>query len=386
MYNFDVEIDRRNTGSLKWDVGCDELPMWIADMDFQTAPEIKNAIIKRAEHGIYAYSVIPDSWYSSIINWWKRRHGFTIEKEWMQFTTGVIPAISSIVQRVTNIGDNVVVMTPVFDIFFHSIENFGRHTVECKLSYDNYTYSLDFEKLETLLSDPLTTMMILCNPHNPIGKIWSKEELKKIGSLCAKYGVTIISDEIHCDLTNPGKEYIPFASVSPECADISITCLAASKTFNLAGLQSAAVVVPNPFLRNTVVRGLNSNEVAEPNCFAVTATVAAFTQGERWLNELNEYIYENRMCVKEFLSSLPEVHLTDNDACYVLWINISEVADSSEKFCDFLRKTTGLYLSEGSQFRGNGNNFVRMNIACPRKRLLDGLQRFAKGVKTFKNK
>lgn len=383
MYDFDTVIDRRGSASLKWDVKDNELPMWVADMDFAVAPCITAAIKKRAEHGIFGYSIMPDEWYDAIINWWGRRHGLKIEKDWLQFATGIVPAISSMVKRITNIGDNVAVLTPVYNIFFNSIENAGRHAKECVLHYDGKGYSIDFDELNEILSHPLTTALILCNPHNPIGKIWTKAELLKIGELCFRHGVTVISDEIHCDLVEPGKNYTPFATISEKCKDISITCISASKAFNMAGLQSAAVMISDPILRNKVVRGLNSDEVAEPNCFAVAATVAALTEGEPWLNELNAYIAENRKVVKDFLRGT-DASLVDGDATYLLWIDCSKFAGSSTEFCKFLRDTTGLYLSAGIGFRGDGERFVRLNIACPRKTLIDGLNRLAKGISDYK--
>lgn len=381
MYDFSEEINRRGTSSLKWDVGENELPMWVADMDFSAAPCITQAIERRANHGVFGYTVVSDEWYSSIIGWWKARHAFNIEREWLQFVTGVVPAISSIVRRVTNVGDNVVVLSPVYDIFYHSIENFGRHTLECELSYREGKYSLDMSRLEQVLSHPLTTLLILCNPHNPTGTVWSITQLKAIGELCKKYGVTVISDEIHCDITQ--ESYTPFASVSDTCRDISITCVSASKAFNIAGLQSAAVIIPHPMLRNRVVRGLNSDEVAEPNCFAVEATVAAFTQGAQWLRECNDYIAANKLYAKNVLKETPAI-LTESRATYLLWIDCSSFISSSDDFCAFLRKTTGLYISPGSQYRGNGKKFVRINVACPRSRLEDGLNRFLLGIKTYK--
>ncbi len=382
MFDFDNVPSRRGTSSLKWDVKDDELPMWVADMDFPAAPCIKEAILRRAEHGIFGYTVIPDKWYDSIINWWDNRHGISFKREWLAFATGIVPAISSMVKRLTNIGDNVVALTPVYDIFFHSIENFGRHTLESKLVYSDGQYSIDFKDLEKALSDPLSTLLILCNPHNPVGKIWSRDELLKIGELCHKYGVTVISDEIHCDIVEPDKKYVPFASVSEINREISVTCISASKAFNIAGLQSAAVVIPNPILRNKVVRGLNSDEVAEPNCFAAEATIAAFEHGERWLNELNEYIALNKQYAAKRLQGLP-VTVVSSEATYLLWIDCSKITDNAEKLTDYLRKTTGLYLSAGNQYRGNGSTFVRMNLACPRKTLIGGIDRFIKGINEY---
>ena len=386
-YNFDELTDRRNTNSLKWDVGENELPMWVADMDFKTAPEIADAVIARAKSGIYGYQIVPDEWYKAVAGWWTRRHNFEVKEEWLCFCTGVIPAVTSAVKRITNVGDNVVVQTPVYDIFFHSVENTGRRVLENKLSYDGEKYSIDFADLEAKLSDPLTTMLVLCNPHNPAGKVWARDELVKIGALCKRYGVTVLSDEIHCDLTEPNVEYTPFASASEECKSISVTCVAASKTFNLAGLQSAAVIIPDEGLRNKIVRGLNSDEVAEPNAFAVAATIAAFTEGGEWLDELREYISENRKTAAKFIErDLPELKLVGQDATYLLWIDCSAVTYDAEKLCEYIRKKTGLFITAGNQYRGNGHFFVRINVACPRVRLLDGLARLKEGVNGFSGK
>ena len=278
-YNFDKIINRRETGSLKWDVSKNELPMWVADMDFETLPEIQEALVERVAHGVYGYSVIPDEWSQSYVDWWDKRHHFHMNPEKLIFTTGVIPALSSAVRKFTTPGENVLVQTPVYNHFFYVIRNNGRNIVENQLLYDGENYSIDWEKLEQQLSNPQTTMMILCNPHNPIGKIWDKETLAGIGRLCKKYDVVVVSDEIHCDLTAPGKEYIPFASVNETCRDISVTCLAPTKTFNLAGIQTAAVYVENPLLQHGMKCQLNTDEVAEPNVFAVPAVIAAYQNG-----------------------------------------------------------------------------------------------------------
>lgn len=369
---------------MKWDVEKEELPMWVADMDFATAPCVSEALINRAKHGVFGYTIVPDIWYEAIINWWKRRHSFTIDKSWLQFCTGIVPAISCIVKRVTNLGDRVAVLTPAYDIFYHSIENAGRTVAECKLNYSDGKYGIDFENLEEALSHPLTTMLIFCNPHNPTGNVWTKEEIAKVGALCKKHGVVVLSDEIHCDLTLPNYNYIPFASVNEDCAQNSITCISASKAFNIAGLQSAAVVVPDGHLREKVVRGLNSDEVAEPNCFAIEGTVAAFNKGEEWLEELRKYLAQNRKRVGDYLSeNLPEVKVIPANATYLVWIDCSAVTDNSDGLCEFIREKTGLILSSGKQYRGDSSTFVRMNTACNRARLQDGLERFVKGVKQY---
>ena len=383
-YNFDELTDRQNTHSLKWDVKENELPMWVADMDFKTAPQITEAIIKRAEHGVFGYNIVPDEWYDAYINWWRTRHGFKIEKEWLIFCTGVVPAISSVVRKLTTPAENVLILTPVYNIFFNSIINNGRNVLECPLKYDGEMYGIDFEDLENKLSNPQTTMMIFCNPHNPVGKIWDRETLKKVGSLCRKHNVIVVSDEIHCDLTETGKGYIPFASVSEECRNNSITCVAPTKSFNLAGLQTAAVIIPDEYLRNKVNRGLNTDEAAEPNSFAVWAAVAAYDRGAEWLDELRKYIDENRRIVSEFIQNkIPKIKLVKSEATYLLWIDCGEIGLKSDVIARFIREKTGLYVSDGVQYGKGGEQFLRLNIACPKERLLDGLERLKIGISEY---
>ena len=381
MYDFDTVIDRRNTASLKWDVAPGELPMWVADMDFKAAPEIRDALQRRVAHGVFGYSVVPEAWEAAYIGWWRRRHGFEIEPDWLTFCTGAVPAISSIVRKLTTPNENVLIMTPVYNIFFNSIVNNGCRALECPLTYENGQYGIDFEDLERKLADPQTSLMILCNPHNPVGKLWDRETLARVGELCARYGVTVISDELHCDLTDPGLSYTPFASASEVCREISITCLAPTKAFNIAGLQTAAVMVPNPRLHHKVWRGLNTDEVAEPNAFAIEAAIAAFDKGEGWLDELRAYILGNKRTVADFLQKqLPALRLVPSQATYLLWIDCSAVCDDAEVLTAEIRRKTGLYLSAGGQFGGNGKRFVRMNIACPRSVLMDGLERLKAGI------
>lgn len=383
-YDFDTITDRRGTGSLKWDVGDNELPMWVADMDFKAAPEITEALSERISHGVFGYSIITKEWYDSYANWWNRRHGLSMDREGLIFCTGVVPAISSIVRKLTTPNENVVIQTPVYNIFFNSIINNGARVLESPLIYENGAYRTDLADLEKKLSDPQTSLMILCNPHNPVGKIWDGDTLAKIGRLCKKYRVTLISDEIHCDLTEPGKEYIPFASVSDDCREVSITCVAPTKAFNLAGMQSAAVYVPDPFLRHKVMRGLNTDEVAEPNSFAALAAITAFTKGEPWLDQAREYICKNRRTASDFIkSNIPQIGVVGQEATYLMWLDISALGTNSVTLAEFIRKETGLYLTAGTEYGKAGDSFLRMNIACPRALLLDGLERLNKGVKAF---
>lgn len=382
---FDETIDRRGTNSLKWDVPEDELPMWVADMDFRTAPEITEALRERTEHGIYGYSVIPDEWADAYIGWWEMRHHIRLEREWLIFATGVVPILSSVVRKLTTPGENVLIQTPVYNIFFNSIVNNGRNVLECPLRYADGIYDIDWDALERALALPQTTMMILCNPQNPVGKIWNRETLARIGELCARHHVIVVSDEIHCDITDPGREYVPFASVSDVCRANSVSCIAPTKTFNIAGLQTAAAVVPDPYLRHKVNRALNTDEVAEPNVFAVQAAVAAFTHGAPWLDALRGYLYENKQTAKAFLEKeLPQVRLVPSEATYLLWLDCSAYCTDSRLLAEHIRRTTGLYLLDGVQYGRTGEPFLRWNIACPRERLGDGLRRLQKGLNSYK--
>lgn len=382
-FQFDESVDRRNTGSMKWDVAKGELPMWVADMDFRTAPGIIEKITGRAKQGVFGYTVVTDEWYQAYQTWWKKRHDFEIRKEWLVFCTGVVPAISSIVRKVTTVGENVVVLTPVYNIFFNSILNNGRNVLESRLKYDGSRYRIDLDDLEEKLSDPQTTLFILCNPHNPVGKIWERETLERIGDLCSKHHVLVLSDEIHCDITEPGWEYTPFASVSENCRTNSITCVAPTKAFNLAGLQTAAVIVPDDHLRHKVSRGLNTDEVAEPNVFAAIAPIAAFTCGGEWLDSLRNYLWENRAFAEEYIKKeIKGISPVSARATYLLWLDCRNMSGSSTQFCHFISSHSGLYLSDGNEYR-NGEGFLRMNLACPRQQVEDGLKRLKESVAAY---
>lgn len=382
--DFNILVNRRGTNAMKWEVGASELPMWVADMDFLTAPAIREALKNRVAHGVFGYSIVPDEWYAAYVGWWKNRHSFAMKKEWLIFCTGVVPAISSAVRKLTTVGENVLVQSPVYNIFFNSIINNGRVPLESPLQYDGESYQIDFDDLEKKLAQPQTTMMILCNPHNPIGKIWSKYTLERIGELCCKHHVVVVSDEIHCDLTELGHKYIPFASVSEKCRENSITCISPTKAFNLAGLQTAAVMVPNEMLRHKIDRAINTDEAAEPNAFAVTAAIAAFTQGADWLDDLRTYIHDNRCFVKEFLErEIPNLKMVNSEATYLLWMDCRKLLGCAAEVAGFLRTKTGLYLSDGTQYGKSGSNFLRMNIACSRVTLQDGLERLKIGALAF---
>ena len=384
MYDFDKMTDRRGTGSLKWDVPERDLPMWVADMDFETAPEIMDELKARVEQGIFGYSVVTEDWYEAYRSWWGRRHGLEMEKEWLIFCTGVVPAISSTVRKFTTPGENVLIQTPVYNIFFNSIRNNGRNVLESPLVYREGEYSVDFADLEQKLADPQTTLMLLCNPHNPVGKIWDRDTLSRIGELCARHHVLVLSDEIHCDMTDPGCDYVPFASVSETCRDNSITCMAPTKAFSIPGLQTAAAMVPDPVIRHKLNRALNTDEVAEPNAFAIGAAVAAFEKGEAWLEEARVYLRDNKQCVRDFVRDrLPMIRVVPSTATYLLWLDCSRITEDAAKLVHYIREYNGLYLTEGEEYGGCGRSFLRLNPACPRRRLQEGLRRLEEGVKAF---
>lgn len=384
-YNFSEMVDRRHTGSIKWDVKDNELPMWVADMDFRTAPEIVAAIKQKADTGIFGYEEVPAAYFEAVQHWYATEHDWAPNTDWMRFVTGVVPALSSAVRRISHLGDNVLIQAPVYNIFYNSILNNGRHVLSSDLVEDNGIYSIDWADLEAKMADPLTTMMILCNPHNPIGLIWQPADLKRIADLATANHVTVFADEIHGDITDPGYGYTPFASVSDAAAMNSITAVSPSKTFNVAALHAATLIIPNENLRNQVDRGINSEELDEPNAFAVPGSIAAYTKGADWVHELNATITANKQLLTKFISKqLPKLHVIAGHATYLVWIDCHEITNDTTALCDHIRQTTGLYISAGEVYGGNGHHCIRINVACPAERLEDGLNRLAKGVASFK--
>ncbi len=375
-YDFDKLTERRDGYSCKWEVSDGELPMWIADMDFETAPPIKRAISKIAEGGIFGYSTLPDKYFEALSNFRMRRHAQSFLPSEAVFSTGVVAALSSLVRKLTTPAENVLIQAPVYNIFYNSILNNGRNVLSSDLVLRDGRYEIDFSDLEAKLSDKQTSLMIICNPHNPVGRIWSAEELAKIGELCERWGVTVISDEIHSDLIRPGLSYTPFCEASTICRRISLTCISASKSFNLAGLQAAAVVSHNPQLLHKAYRALNTDECGEPNIFAVAAYVKAYTECDGWLDELRSYLFENRAVSERMLSlGAPKLKVIDSDATYFLWVDISACGMASDEFCRELREKTGLYISSGASYGTAGEGFVRINLATQRERVCDGIQR-----------
>ena len=335
-------------------------------------------------HGVFGYADLPDDWADAYVSWWGSRHHFDVDPAWLVYSSGVIPTISSVVRKLTTPAEKVVVLTPSYNIFFNSIVNNGRYVLECPLRYREPVYDIDFEALEAALADPQTSLMILCNPHNPVGKIWDRETLLRITELCVKHSVLVLSDEIHCDLTDPGKEYIPYASVSPEAAQISITCVAPTKAFNLAGIQSSAVIVPNKTLRHRVWRALNTDEVGEASILGALAPSAAFKQGGAWLDAMRAYVFENKQYVRQYIAeNIKEIKVVPSEATYLLWMDCRGVCEDSTELASFLRKNTGLILVNGAGYGAGGNGFLRIALACPRSTVEDGMARLTRGVRGF---
>ena len=381
-YDFNTIINRKNTNSLKWDLFDTEIPMWVADMDFKVAPEISAEIIKKANENLYGYTIIPDEWYDAYINWWKY-YGLEMNKNYLKFANGVMPAIATIIRKLTKENDKILIQTPVYHVFFHVIEDNNREVIENPLIYENNEYKIDFKDLEEKLANPEVTLMMLCNPHNPVGKIWSRKDLEKIASLCAKYNVIIISDEIHCDLTDPNKKYTPFASVRNHD---SITTISPTKSFNIAGLNTAAVYIVGDTLKEYVFNALDVEWVSRANIFAVTGAIAAYNKGRPWIDELRQYLYDNKEFVANYLKEeIPEIKLIDSDATYLLWLDCSSLDISSKEFIKFLNEKTGVLLSAGVDFSKNSDEFLRLNIACPRLLLKNGLEAIKNGVAIYKN-
>ena len=381
-YDFENAPDRSHTDSVKWDVKPGELPMWIADMDFKTAPEIIEAMQAKISLGAFGYEWPQKDYFNAVADWYETEHGCRPHNDWMIFTTGVVPAISSIVRRVSHIGDNVLVQEPVYNIFYNSILNNVCHVLSSDLAFDGKNYSVDWTDLEEKLANPLTTLMIFCNPHNPIGKVWTKAEVQRVAQLCQKHHVVLLSDEIHGDLVRKGQGYTPAFSI--ETKSNVIFLVSRSKTFNVATLHAATAIVPDENLRNIVNRGLNSDEVAEPNLLAILATIAAYEEGHGWLKALKQQLNENFAYVSHFIQeNIPEIRVISGDATYLMWINVQKVANNSAELVEFLRKETGLIVSAGSVYRGNGQDFIRINLACPLAMLKDGMNRLAEGIRKY---
>lgn len=375
-FDFDEIVNRRGSGSEKWDGGAsaDLLPMWVADMDFRTSPAIIEALRKRVDHGIFGYEHVSDAYYDALINWFDRRHGWRMRREWVIYTTGVVPAVSAVIKAMTAPGDKVLVQTPVYNCFFSSIRNNGCLMADNKLVYHDGTYSIDFDDFERKAADPSVKVFLLCNPHNPAGRVWTKEELTRMGDICMRHGVFVLSDEIHCDIVMPGYRYTPFASISEDFLMHSATCTAPTKTFNIAGLQIANITVADEETRRRVDKAININEVCDVGPMGVTALQAAYNDGEEWLNGLLDYLHGNYECLKEFFAGhMPQLQVTKLEATYLVWVDCSALGKPSKTIVNELIEKKKLWLNDGEMYGEATRPFVRINIACPRSVMLRGL-------------
>ena len=383
-YDFDEIISRRNSNSYKWDAVMEEgvLPMWVADMDFRTAPAVVEVLRKRMDHGIFGYTKVPPVYYDAIINWFTRRHGWQIDRDWIIYTSGVVPALSAIIKALTVPGDRVLVQTPVYNCFFSSIRNNGCEIVANPLVYTNGTYRIDFDDLARKATDPKVKLLLLCNPHNPVGRVWTQAELMCIGEICLRNDVLVVADEIHCELVYSGNTYIPFASISDDFRNRSVTCTSPSKAFNLAGLQIANIFAADESVRVKIDKAINLNEVCDVNPFGVEALVAAYNDGEEWLEELKCYLSDNYLYMRTFFNKyLPQFPVVKLEGTYLVWVDCSVLNRSSKEIAEILLKAEKLRINEGSMYGEAGEGFIRINIACPRQILIDGLNRLKRGLK-----
>lgn len=383
-YDFDKTIDRRASNSYKWDSAPEGvLPMWVADMDFRTAPAIIDALQKRVAHGIFGYTRVPDAYYDAVTSWFSRRHGWDIDREWIIYTSGVVPAVSAVIKALTVPGDKVIVQTPVYNCFFSSIRNNGCEIVSNPLRRTADTYEMDFDALERCAADPRAKVMLLCNPHNPAGRVWTPDELTRLGNICLRNGVTVVADEIHCELVYQGFKYTPFASLSDAFLHRSVTCVSPSKAFNIAGLQIANIVAFDNDLRSRIDKAININEVCDVNPFGVAATIAAYNEGEEWLNQLVDYLHGNYEAMAEFCRrELPEFSITRLEGTYLVWMDCSSLGMPSDALEHALLDDARLWLNAGTMYGAEGEGYMRWNIACPRSVMLDGLNRFLNFVRS----
>ncbi len=385
MSRFDQIINRRGSGSYKWDSAPDGdvIPLWVADMDFQTAPVVMEALRRRVDHGVFGYTLVGDDYYDALTGWFATRHGYDFTRSQVIYTSGVVPAISAIIKALVKPGEGVLVMTPVYNCFFSSIRNNGCVRIDCPLRRVDlpdglFTYEIDFELFEKCASRPDARMFLLCNPHNPAGRVWSRAELARIAEICRRHGVRVVSDEIHCELTAPGTSYVAYGPIDTEVNGDNpqaIVCLSPSKAFNTAGLQIANIVCPDDDVRALVDRAININEVCDVNPFGVEALKASYTpEGEAWLTELRDYIWENyRYTVDVLRSELPRCPISRLEATYLPWVDVSSLGIPAEELEEMLTREAKVWVNCGEMYGTGG--YIRLNIACPREVLAEGLRR-----------
>lgn len=385
-YDFSRPTERRGTDSYKWDSApeADIIPLWVADMDFETFPGITEALQRRVAHGIFGYTRVPEAYYEAVCNWFGKHHGWHINREHIIYTSGVVPAVSAVIKALTLPGDQVIVQGPVYNCFFSSIRNNGCEMVSNSLIYnkEELRYEIDFDDLERKLAHERARLMLLCNPHNPGGRVWTRDELTRVVELCHKYGVRVVSDEIHCELTLYDNEYVPFGSLPDELSRGSITCCSPSKAFNTAGLQIANIVCRDAEVRNRIDRAININEVCDVNPFGVIALQAAYSdEGYEWLTQLRAYISSNYDLLRErFARELPKCKVMRMEGTYLAWIDCSELHISSDEIEEMLMHENKVWVNAGSMYGTEGAAFIRINMACTSELLNEGITRIVNGL------
>lgn len=388
-YDFSRPIDRRGTDSYKWDSApeADIIPLWVADMDFETFPGITEALQRRVAHGIFGYTRVPEAYYEAVCRWFGKRHGWHINREDIIYTSGVVPAVSAVIKALTLPGDQVIVQGPVYNCFFSSIRNNGCEMVSNSLIYnkEELRYEIDFDDLERKLKHERARLMLLCNPHNPGGRVWTRDELTRVAELCRKYGVRVVSDEIHCELTLYDNEYVPFGSLPDELSRGSITCCSPSKAFNTAGLQIANIVCRDAEVRNRIDRAININEVCDVNPFGVIALQAAYSdEGYEWLTQLRKYISANYdLLLERFARELPKCKVMRMEGTYLAWIDCSELHIPSDEIEEMLMHENKVWVNAGSMYGAEGAAFIRINMACTSELLNEGITRIVNGLGAY---
>lgn len=389
-YDFDQLIDRKNTNSLKYDFAKergkreDLLPMWVADMDFPTPPEVTEALIDAAKHGIFGYSDVKEDYFAVLSNWFSTRYNWNIERKWLVKTPGVVFAIAMAVRSLTNKGDSILIQRPVYYPFSEAIVSNNRKLINNPLIYENGSYRIDYKDFESKIIDNQVKLFILCNPHNPIGRVLTEEELTIMGDICVKHGVLVVSDEIHADFIHPGHFHVSFASLKNEFANISVTCTAPSKTFNLAGLQVSNVLIPNPSIKKKFKAEINKAGYSQLNTMGLIACKAAYQYGEEWLDELKAYVYDNIITAREFIEKeLPVLKVIDTEGTYLFWVDFNELGMEEEDLENFITEKAGLWLDGGTMFGPEGKGFQRFNLACPKSTLLKALNQLKDAINSL---
>ena len=372
-------VERRGTGCVKWDQApsADVIPLWVADMDFKAAPAIQEAIIKRAWHGVFGYTVVEDDYYEAVISWFQRRHNWSIQREEILYTTGVVPAMSVAIKALTMPGEKVLILSPDYNCFFSSIRNNGCEVLETSLKSVQLSFEVDFDDFERKCADEKTTVFLLCNPHNPTGRVWTKTELMRMNDICMKHDVKVVSDEIHCELIMPGHKFQPFAAVSEACRQNSVILNSPSKSFNIAGLQVANIICAQPEWRRRLDRAININEVCDLNPFGPVGLIAAYNESEDWIDELNQYLWGNYQTLCDFVAQhIPQWKVCRLEGTYLPWVDISAMNITSQTYADRLLNEAKVWVNPGTMYGPqSGEGYIRLNIACPRSRLLEALER-----------